>query len=726
MWLKDNRWFFMHLLSYMLILLVPLVIINGIYGNKVNKAYQQEILENLNTDVHIMRDELDKEIQLMSSTVNQFYLSKTLRYYQFESDPIYANSIKAMLSTFAVTNALVQDIVYIPYDQEYVFSSSTSCKIDFFAKEVIVSKGLTPETFINELTELTQIKAFPVNLYKKESGLAIAIPVIPDYAKVVGVCLFFVSDSTLDAKISTQLEQYHASLVIRDVDGNILFQMGEVNSSTMSEPQEKQFVFSTTSNILPWFYTVRVPQEQKLLAEMNRLNLMMRTSTIVVVIAVFFLIFLLMVVNYFPIRRLQKLATALTPSLKNKTGGEIQAIAKSLDYLKIQNLSLISKLEESKNSTKNLALQRLLSGKYPSFEAYNEEASDLRLSLSHPCYSVACIMVQQTLQDVEKIATLMSKSLPPELCSYYVFTPIPDTICFINSLAENQEKSLYSWFETMRQGIEAETSLILTIGLGSVQYETRDIPKSFLEARSALDYRFIKGKSTTISFEEVSSSVVSFSPYPSQELERLKHGILTEDEHTIHKETSTLVQTIERGNMPLFIAKVLCFDIFKLFIENLPLLTQSPLDSQKELFLLSDIETIDEVVQIIESVTAKLFEEVRPDESQPNEILIQDIVEYIKLHGFECSFTMLEVADHFGMQLSKLSLFFKEQMGLNLLDYATNLRMDVVKQLLISTDLPMKDLSSQVGYYNVSSFIRRFKQIHGITPGDYRRLYQDS
>ena len=75
MWLKDNRWFFMHLISYMLILLVPLVIINGIYGNKVNKAYQQEILENLNTDVHIMRDELDKEIQLMSSTVNQFYLS---------------------------------------------------------------------------------------------------------------------------------------------------------------------------------------------------------------------------------------------------------------------------------------------------------------------------------------------------------------------------------------------------------------------------------------------------------------------------------------------------------------------------------------------------------------------------------------------------------------------------------------------------------------------------
>lgn len=721
--LKDNRWFFMHLISYMLILLVPLIIINGVYGKQVNKAYQKEILESLDSDVQIMRNDLDNEIQLMSSTVSQLYMLKTLRNYRFETDPIYANTIKAMLSTFTVTNPLVQDIVYLPYDQEYVFSSSTTSKVDFFTKEVLVSKTLSPEAFLRELTSLTHIKAFPTNLYKKESGLAIVIPMLSDYAKVVGVCIFFISDSALNAKINMQLEQYHASLVIKDSD-NTLFQTGEAFESIIHDLNENPLVFSTSSTILPWSYTVQVPQEQKLLSEMNSLNQMMQTSTIIVVVAVAILISMLMVVNYSPIRKLQKLAIALTPSLKNKTGGEIQSIAKSLDYLKNQNITLVSKLEESKNSTKNLVLQRLLSGKYPSFEAFNEDAGVLNLLLPHPCYSVACIMVQESHQDVEKIAALMSASLPEELCSYYVFTPIPHAIYFINSLAKEQEKNVYYWFETMRQTVEAETSLVLTIGLGSVQYETGDIPKSFLQARSALDYRFIKGKSTTIPFDEVSQSVVSFFPYPSQELERLKHGILTEDERAIHNETSNLVQIIEQGNIPLFIAKVLCFDILKLFIENQPFLHQSPLDSQKELFLLSDIETVGEVVQIIESVKAKLFDEARADASQPSETRIQDILEYIKLHCFECSFSMLEVADHFGMQLSNLSLFFKEQMGMNLLDYSTNLRMEMVKQLLVSTDFPMKDLSIQVGYYNVSSFIRRFKQIHGITPGDYRRIYQ--
>ena len=38
----------------------------------------------------------------------------------------------------------------------------------------------------------------------------------------------------------------------------------------------------------------------------------------------------------------------------------------------------------------------------------------------------------------------------------------------------------------------------------------------------------------------------------------------------------------------------------------------------------------------------------------------------------------------------------------------------------------LKDISQQVGYYNVSSFIRRFKQIEGMTPGDYRKYLTGS
>lgn len=40
--------------------------------------------------------------------------------------------------------------------------------------------------------------------------------------------------------------------------------------------------------------------------------------------------------------------------------------------------------------------------------------------------------------------------------------------------------------------------------------------------------------------------------------------------------------------------------------------------------------------------------------------------------------------------------------------------------MLTETSHPIKTVAKEVGYYNVSSFIRRFKEHQGITPGVYR------
>ena len=73
------------------------------------------------------------------------------------------------------------------------------------------------------------------------------------------------------------------------------------------------------------------------------------------------------------------------------------------------------------------------------------------------------------------------------------------------------------------------------------------------------------------------------------------------------------------------------------------------------------------------------------------------------------------------MLLPNLSQFFKEKTGQNVLDYSTDFRMERAKKLLSDPKLTLKEISQQVGYYNVSSFIRRFKQLNGVTPGDYRK-----
>lgn len=714
---KQNRWFYKHLFSYLLLLVVTLAIINGVFGKRINATYQAEVMRRLESDILALRDTLDGELRTMVTTANQFQLLGSANRYYFEEDPLGANAIKAILGMFTLTNRIVDDIIYIPCDQEYLFTSSTTSKIDFFAKELYVANYLTPSDFVDRLKHLDHLQIFSVKRHKKDRGLAIAIPLVTDYATIRGAFLFFVSDGTLEAVIKPHLIQYNASLFIQADDGTTLFSYGQ------SDSFEGTFDFFASSTLVPWKVAVTIFQEQSLLDDLNQLSNMQQTSTIIAVLTVSMLIFFLMFVNYSPIRKLQKIAGNLVDAPHDGPKlGELEEIARTLHYLKNQNITLSEKVERAQESEQNIALQRLLSGRYERIEHFNDEATGLSIPLDKPYFLVASIHVHDLDTDIEELAELIRDELPEPLSCYYVFTPIPDRICFINTLRQEELARLPTDYETMRKAVEAQAGTSLTVGLGSAYHQSEDIVRSFLESRTALDYQFIKGKNTTILFEEVYESTNFTAFYPKALLDQLSLALKSLDKEEIEHHTGDLIEYLKQDNIPLFFARSISLDIIRLFAGHLPPSLQNIKEEQKDIFLLSEIDTIEEVIQLVLSAKETLVNCEIPRQAELNEGLMHSIIEYVKEHCFSCDFSMIQVADHFNLHLPALSVMFKEHVKITFLDYVTSLRMDFAKQLLRETDLPLKDVSLQVGYYNISSFIRRFKQIHAITPGDYRKL----
>ncbi len=66
---------------------------------------------------------------------------------------------------------------------------------------------------------------------------------------------------------------------------------------------------------------------------------------------------------------------------------------------------------------------------------------------------------------------------------------------------------------------------------------------------------------------------------------------------------------------------------------------------------------------------------------------------------------------------------FKAATGVPLIEYLQNLRIERGKQLLESSDLPVEEISEQVGYADTSFFRRLFKRLVGLTPLAYRRMF---
>ena len=96
------------------------------------------------------------------------------------------------------------------------------------------------------------------------------------------------------------------------------------------------------------------------------------------------------------------------------------------------------------------------------------------------------------------------------------------------------------------------------------------------------------------------------------------------------------------------------------------------------------------------------------------------ITAYIQENYTDPSFSLQVLADHFQVSNSYLSWFFKQKQGITILDYTTQLKMELATKLL-QQGLNLQQVSLQVGYLNVSSFIRRFKQTMGMTPGEYKK-----
>jgi transcriptional regulator GlxA family with amidase domain len=67
---------------------------------------------------------------------------------------------------------------------------------------------------------------------------------------------------------------------------------------------------------------------------------------------------------------------------------------------------------------------------------------------------------------------------------------------------------------------------------------------------------------------------------------------------------------------------------------------------------------------------------------------------------------------------------FREATGTTLINYTQNVRIEAAKRLLEEGPMPIEEIAVEVGYENVAFFRRLFKRSTGLTPGEYRKMFQ--
>lgn len=99
---------------------------------------------------------------------------------------------------------------------------------------------------------------------------------------------------------------------------------------------------------------------------------------------------------------------------------------------------------------------------------------------------------------------------------------------------------------------------------------------------------------------------------------------------------------------------------------------------------------------------------------------IKKVLSYIEEHYKE-AFYVKDLATILNMNEQYFSRFFKRMIGKAPMAYVNDYRLKMAKQLLIKTDMQITEICLEVGFNNMSNFIKLFKNKENCSPIQYRK-----
>lgn len=740
--IRNFQLFFKYLLSYIVILIIPVMGLSFLVSNYFLTTFEKEVVNNsINILAHV-QNSIDTSIKELHTISNQIYNNPELTTYKVQNNVLNTKDGIKELKKYIIGHDFIKE-VYVYYLKTGKICSSTNYLnvSDFFRMNKF--EKWNQEEFLNDLNKINKNTFRPaenVDINENYHGRFITY-LVPDTG-ASGRIVFFLID---EKKIIDMLKNFRGNTIIFDKDYNVFASLyyeeylvdwsigtlplsPESNGSTeITIDGVNYFVSYFKSESTGFTYVTMTPVGEVLNSVITIKSVFMYGMLAAMLIS-FGLIAFSMKLNYNPIKQLKKFA-------EEKAGGklgninEIEAVKLTIEQISKNRESLDMKVKGSIFAVKELLLRNLLKGSFYDIRDFNEKGRDINVHFNNGYYQVAVVLfsgiIPKNRDNAEEIIGAIEKCIPDDFQGYAKDTMENGKIILILSVPDaNISEEKQNVYYTIQNLLLDNYGVNSTIGIGRIYQNPVDIGKSYIEAVTALDYRLVKGKNRVILFDEVSINTAFINEYPVSKLKSLEVFILEGDITKITGIVNEITDLIKKPDMSLFSVRCLCYDIINTIIKSMYAANNEYPDVSQnypDVLSLTNFDTVEELVAIIKDFTTDICTLIKEREEMNNENLLNEIIRYIEKNYNDSNFSIQIMSDHFKMSLSDLSRYFKQKTGQNISDYVTYLRIKKAKELLLASNDPLDKIVKSIGYYDTSSFIQKFKKIVGYTPGAFRK-----
>ncbi len=434
--------------------------------------------------------------------------------------------------------------------------------------------------------------------------------------------------------------------------------------------------------------------------------------------------------NYKPIR---EVLTYAQPPADEQDINELDRVKHTLISIRQEKTMLDQNLSTSLPAYQKQLLTNLIKGEYTTLEAFNEAARSAGICFPSQHFFVLALSIATLNHDrisncshiLSGILKASDGAVPQKISLYGFVDQMNEKIIYTGCTdsSETLEEHLLSFHKSLIESFGFE----LNIGCSNVYEGVRDLDKAYMEALGALDYRIVCGNGKIIWFSQISLANYSHEWYPEELISCFAAALKIKDDEKIHMILDKIMERLQHNNIPVYVAKYVCYDLMRLLADSLTVAQTIPYRKTigyhniMNIARLSSFEQITEVLH--QNTDLVLSFHSGGQDNVVNSRFRRQLEDFIEENYTDYNFSMNSLVEAFGVSESTMRKTFKSVMQTTFIEYLSGKRIERAKELLVTTRLPLNDIASQVGYLDTSSFIRRFKQKTGMPPGEYRLIH---
>lgn len=743
----NKKLIYHYFFSYLLIFLVPFILLTTIlYYTSISSLRLQlettnqinlEQVQSLLYERFLELENLAKHIQV-NPRLTRFMLNH----------PYYSIEGQSEIKKIQLNSSLIKETYIYFHQDDYFYSAQGSYTLPALVKREDFSEKFKQDTFLENIhTMTTKIGMTPQSQTEKSLGgsMEYYVPLKNDGVTPYATVIYFLRTSDLQKYTESVLANYNGSAFLTDLQGNIIASAStdETNLITSEDLSLSTFQGSDNFQIGPLKYVIS--KKESVLSKLNLITLidanhffapinnvrnLIFILTLITLLVGLALSFWLSLKHYRPVKKLTESFKAISSQLEKEEEHEWVLIHNRVTNFITEQQRLNRKLRSHQGSLITHCFSKLLEGNSQDEQLMAQELATLKVDLTSGRFSVLLI---DTNFSGEKSQRMMKKTV---LTSHFPLTFFQSKLYAVEFPSKELFAIILQQFDQPKTDNLLETDLVIKIkayldklveddlylSCGGTYQDFRQLNHSYIEALSAMDQRQFDLTAKTFYFKTEQLPNQLFLRPPTNDLLKLNTSVQHGDQLLAAEILTSLFNQPTLITLSHFEASCFYFDILNSLLATIHQLDfQELLARFKSTVNYHSLPTLQQELQDLVSDACLLVTQQQQVKSQ---LLDTEIIDYLNRHYKSHNLSLEKMALDFKFSISYLSRLVKELTGQTFSKYIQDLRFNFVKMQLIETDLPIKAIILEVGYYDVSNFTRKFKAIVGLTPGQYRVHYR--